>query len=123
MGASVPSTDSLSWSCERPDAAADSIGKDMSGKSINLNDESAIITHKLAEQLEIHKGDYIKVRLSGDNNWIKIKVSNITQNLTPQGILSRRKRIGNDGSDRAEKGIHTFGKADRLSEMRTDRHG
>lgn len=65
--------------------------KDMSGKSINLNDESAIITHKLAEQLEIHKGDYIKVRLSGDNNWIKIKVSNITQNLTPQGIAVSKK--------------------------------
>lgn len=65
--------------------------KDMSGKSINLNDESAIITHKLAEQLEINKGDYIKVRLSGDNNWIKIKVSNITQNLTPQGIAVSKK--------------------------------
>ena len=65
--------------------------EDMSGKLINLDNESAVITHKLATKLNIKKGDYVKVRLLGENDWVNVKISNITKTLSPQGIAVSKK--------------------------------
>lgn len=65
--------------------------EDMSGKLINLDNESAVITHKLATKLNIKKGDYVKIRLLGENDWVNVKISNITKTLSPQGIAVSKK--------------------------------
>lgn len=63
---------------------------DLEDKKINLRDEKAVITRKIAEELKIKIGDKIKIRPNA-KEWEEVEISNITKNLTPQGIVLSKK--------------------------------
>lgn len=67
-------------------------------KEINLEDEQAVITRKLAEELNLKIGDKFKIR-SDSKEWREVEITNITKNLTPQGIVMSKKYYENRFGD------------------------
>lgn len=67
-------------------------------EKINLEDEKAVITRKLAEELNLEVGDTVKIRPSS-KEWEEVEISNITKNLTPQGIILSKKYYENRFGD------------------------
>lgn len=67
-------------------------------EKINLEDEKAVITRKLAEELDLEVGDTVKIRPSS-KEWEEVEISNITKNLTPQGIILSKKYYENRFGD------------------------
>lgn len=59
-------------------------------EKINLEDEHTVITRKLAKELNLKIGDRIKIR-ANNKDWREVEISNITKNLTPQGIAMSKK--------------------------------
>ena len=59
---------------------------DLHHEKIVLEDEQAVITRKLADDLNLKVGDTVKIR-PNTKELEEVEISNITNNLTPQGIV------------------------------------
>lgn len=67
---------------------------DLKDEKINLEDEQAVITRKLAKELNLKVGDKVKIR-PDTKEWKEVEISKITKNLTPQGIVLSKKYYEN----------------------------
>lgn len=61
--------------------------KNDSGNNVVLPDDSVLISQKLAQDMNVNVGDYIKFRIPGDNNYCIASVSGILPIPSPQGIF------------------------------------
>lgn len=52
-----------------------------------LPDKGAFITRKTAEQLNVNKGDIIKFRIMGDDDYTEVKIKDIIICPSPQGVF------------------------------------
>lgn len=56
-----------------------------------LPEEGAFITRKTAEVLNLNKGDKIKFRITGESDYIEVKVEDILKCPSPQGVFMSKK--------------------------------
>ncbi len=56
-------------------------------EEILLPDEGAVISRKLANDMEIEVGDIVEVRVFGLNEWVGVEIVEISKTLSPQGIF------------------------------------
>lgn len=62
----------------------------LDGKSIELTDDTVVISKKIAQKLKCSVGDTIKCRVIGSKDFIDFKVTDIAIAPSPQGIIVSR---------------------------------
>ncbi|QSZ27536.1 ABC transporter permease [Aceticella autotrophica] len=67
------------------------------GNIVELPDDKVVVSHKLAEDMEIHKGDFVQFRITGNSNYYTMEVGEVVTAPTAQEIYLSRKAWENTG--------------------------